>query len=101
MLKVDVQKGLDRVTHTIDLSSRLRQNLSHSMRAWDLYSDPDGDACYFSDMNTRDVLKLMHNIKESFQGLRGLEQKLNTITEFCETSSKIVSGYHLLHARLT
>lgn len=72
----------------MQLLRKLLDSLSTTLRAYERFDAPDGDKCYFSDMNI-DLLK--NSLKETFERLADLHRKFISLDDSCKRFATHVS----------
>jgi hypothetical protein len=81
----------DCVTRITMLIIRLRDVLSETIRAWTKFNGPHGDIAYFSDLTNERAVAAIANIRDAFEDLTGLEQKLKSMESCCKELAEAVS----------
>jgi hypothetical protein len=75
---------------TAQLLNELRGLLRPTLKAWDRFNKPSGDKCYFSDIAELQPRRTMNLIKESFESLIDLDDRLGSLERSTELSAKNV-----------
>jgi hypothetical protein len=81
----------DCVSQMIRLIIRLHEFLSESIRAWSKFSGVHGDIAYFADLTDEVAYTAMDDIRDAFEVLSGLGQKLKSLEGCFKETAKIVS----------
>jgi hypothetical protein len=81
----------DCVSQMIRLIIRFHELLSESIRAWSKFSGVQGDIACFSDLTDEMACTAMDNIRDAFEVLSGLVQKLKSLEGCFQETAKIVS----------
>jgi len=75
------------------LLSELRLWASSCLRTWEKFVSRDGDINYFSDMNNPEAVQAFESIKDSYDILAELREKLNILYISCQENATIVSPF--------
>lgn len=70
---------------------KLREFLAEINRAWSKFSGKHGDIAYFSDLADRLADEAISNMRDDFESLIGLEQKICSMEKSCQILAKKVS----------
>jgi len=82
----------------MELLTKLLDVISEMATAWDIFSSPNGDISYFSDLDFSLGISppptgpaKLRAIKETFEMLDGLRRKLLLLDQSCQNSAQAVS----------
>jgi hypothetical protein len=75
---------------TAQLLNELRGLLRPTLKAWDRFNKSSGDKCYFFDIAEQKPRRTMNLIKESFESLIDLDDRLGSLERSTELSAKNV-----------
>jgi hypothetical protein len=71
---------------------RLQECVSESNRAWSKFNSVHGDIAYFSDLTDEVACSAMSKIRDAFEDLDGLGQKLKSMENCFKESAETVSN---------
>jgi hypothetical protein len=98
----DEKKTYDWTQKTRELLNQLLNVLSGIIKAWETFNSSDGDIVYFSESDyskaasQRHAHRSLRAIKETFEELEGLQQKLVLLRDSSQDLAKDVSQSHFL-----
>ncbi|KAH9860765.1 hypothetical protein J1614_012098 [Plenodomus biglobosus] len=78
----DVHRSLDRTIQTVQVLRKLRDSISTTIRAYERFDQPGGDASYFADLT--DNSNIQAAIKETFERLADLNLNLTSLDDSCQ-----------------
>lgn len=78
----DVHRSLDRTIQTMQVLRKLRDSISTTIRAYERFDQPGGDASYFADLT--DSFDIQAAIKETFERLADLNLNLTSLDDSCQ-----------------
>lgn len=93
--RTNTQRTLEGLVNLNGILQDLRVHLSMTVSVWKDFSRVDGHISFFSDMTAEDANIALERIKESFEQLKLLEQKLSLLYKECTKAASVVS--QLLH----
>ncbi|KAF1846957.1 uncharacterized protein K460DRAFT_50845 [Cucurbitaria berberidis CBS 394.84] len=75
---------LNRSLKLMLLVQTLQERILTVIRAWEEFSSPSGDIAYFEDLDECYIHATLNSIHETFENLKQLERKLDSMGKYCE-----------------